>query len=121
MAAKYYCRRCEKKYVQWGAEKLKFLCPHCDGEELVRVAGPDGASGKAPSLKRAPRKRTPRKPKRKPKEVAVVDEVEVPEPDKLKPGAEVVTNDLDSTADEDLELSAELPLDEDAVSPEDGA
>jgi len=56
MAQKYYCRKCGKKYVEWGADKLGFLCPQCDGEELVRVGGSGAATPKKPSLKRTARK-----------------------------------------------------------------
>lgn len=39
MAVKYYCPKCGRRFVDWGAEKLGFKCPSdtCEGEELVLV------------------------------------------------------------------------------------
>lgn len=56
MALKYHCPKCEKKFVDWGAEKLGFKCPDCKGEELVR-GGQESETvelKRAPSLKRQP-------------------------------------------------------------------
>lgn len=103
MALKYHCRKCGKKYVEWGADKLRFLCPQCDGEELVRVGGSGGAPPKKPSLKRTARK-TRVKKARKAKKDADSTENEQPEaPDELVP-----------TDDDDLEISDDMPLDEEA-------
>jgi hypothetical protein len=57
MPVKYCCPKCEKRFVDWGAEKLNFRCPDCVGEELVPVGGSVPAKKKAPSLKRKPRKK----------------------------------------------------------------
>lgn len=56
MAVKYHCPKCDKKYIDWGAEKLGFKCPDCEGETLVE-SGLDSAAAKKkkkkkPSLKR---------------------------------------------------------------------
>lgn len=56
MTVKYHCRKCGKRFIDWGAEKLGFKCPDCDGEELVRVGSPDDKAAKRPSLKRKPRR-----------------------------------------------------------------
>ena len=60
MPAKYYCRKCGKRFIDWGAEKLGFQCPVCAGEELVRVGQTDDKPAKKkPSLKRKVRKVAP--------------------------------------------------------------
>jgi len=59
MAVKYHCRKCGKRYIDWGAEKLGFKCPDCDGEELVRVGAGEDRVVKRPSLKRRARKAAP--------------------------------------------------------------
>ncbi len=57
MAVKYFCPKCEKRYIDWGAEKLKYACPDCDGEKLIEVGRPDGAPAtKRPTLKRKKKK-----------------------------------------------------------------
>lgn len=56
MALKYHCPKCDKKFVDWGAEKLGFKCPDCKDEDLVR-AGQESETvelKRAPSLKRQP-------------------------------------------------------------------
>jgi hypothetical protein len=30
MAIKYECPKCERRFVEWGAKKLNFLCPDCN-------------------------------------------------------------------------------------------
>ena len=100
MALKYHCRKCGKKYVEWGAEKLRFLCPQCDGEELVRVGGSEGAPPKKPSLKRTARKTSVRKARNAKK---LDDGVET----KLVDGPD----ELVSTGDADLEIAVDTPLD----------
>lgn len=100
MPPKYHCRKCGKKYVQWGADKLGFLCPQCDGEELVRVGGSGGAPPKRPSLKRTARKTRVRNEH---KESDVDHQVEAEEVE--EPG------ELVSTGDADLEIGADALLD----------
>ena len=36
MAIKYYCPKCRRRFVEWGAKKSKFKCTNdeCAGEEL---------------------------------------------------------------------------------------
>lgn len=66
MPLKYYCPKCEKRFIDWGAEKLNFKCPTCADETLFRVGThPDGEDG-APSLSKAAAKRKV-KPKAKAK------------------------------------------------------
>lgn len=58
MAVKYQCTKCGRRYIEWGAEKLKFHCPCADGAELVRIGSPEDKA-KKPSLKRAVRRPAP--------------------------------------------------------------
>ena len=103
MALKYHCRKCGKKYVEWGAEKLRFLCPQCDGEELVRVGGSEGAPPKKPSLKRTARKTSVRKARK------ARNDTDSTKTNQLKASDESV-----STGDADLEIAADTPLDKKA-------
>jgi len=64
MAVKYHCRKCGKRFVDWGAEKLEYKCPDCDDEELVRIGSAEDKPVKRPSLKR----KVPRPPKPAPAE-----------------------------------------------------
>ena len=54
MPVKYYCPKCAKRYVEWGAEKLKFECPACANEELLRVSSDNQPKvSKRPNLRRS--------------------------------------------------------------------
>lgn len=82
MAVKYQCPKCGRRFVEWGAQKLDFLCPHdnmCDpavGDEeliaLVRMGAAEETKAAAPALSRRA------KPAPKPKE-EVFDEEETTE------------------------------------------
>jgi predicted RNA-binding Zn-ribbon protein involved in translation (DUF1610 family) len=61
MAVKYQCPKCEKRYIDWGAEKLGFQCPDCDEEKLIQVGLDTGAPAKAKKKK----KKTAAKAKKK--------------------------------------------------------
>ncbi len=62
MAIKYYCPKCHKRFVEWGAKKSGFKCPSldCSLEELKLM---DSAvhieAVEKPKLKRVKRKKTP--------------------------------------------------------------
>ncbi len=57
MAVKYRCPKCEKRFIQWGAEKLKFKCPECKDEALVPLGSNEpGGAAVRPSLKRRTKK-----------------------------------------------------------------
>jgi DNA-directed RNA polymerase subunit RPC12/RpoP len=58
MAIKYHCRKCGKRFVEWGAAKLNYKCPSCDNEELVRVGPSEEKVARRQSLKRKPRRPT---------------------------------------------------------------
>lgn len=55
MAVKYQCPKCDRRYVEWGAQKFSFKCPH-DGEELLRVGSAIDMAPSVNSLKRRPKK-----------------------------------------------------------------
>jgi hypothetical protein len=59
MAVKFHCRKCGKRFIDWGAEKLGFKCPDCENEELVRVGAADDKVVRKPSLKRRARRAVP--------------------------------------------------------------
>ncbi|MBI3117184.1 MAG: hypothetical protein HYZ00_00760 [Candidatus Hydrogenedentes bacterium] len=52
MPVKYECPKCEKRFVEWGAQKLNFMCPHCKGGQLVRVGASEDRPVRKPSLRR---------------------------------------------------------------------
>lgn len=51
---KYVCPKCGKKFVEWGAQKLGFKCPHCKDSELQRM----GISSDQVILTPKPRRRS---------------------------------------------------------------
>lgn len=62
MPVKYHCPKCGRRFVDWGAEKLGFKCPDCEGEELVRAGVSEDRPAKRASLKRGARKVVPVEP-----------------------------------------------------------
>ena len=53
MAVKYSCAKCNRKFVDWGAEKLGFSCPDCEDSTLEIVNFEPAAKVKSkPTLKR---------------------------------------------------------------------
>lgn len=59
MAVKYRCPKCEKRFIDWGAEKLGFVCPDCEGEKLLEVshsAAKDQARVKKPAKRKKKKK-----------------------------------------------------------------
>ncbi|MCX5769415.1 MAG: hypothetical protein NTZ09_03960 [Candidatus Hydrogenedentes bacterium] len=95
MAVKYHCRKCGKRFMDWGAEKLGYKCPDCDGEQLIRVGSPDDKVVKRPSLKRKPRARVIPVPV---EEELVVDDIE----------AEPLEEEVIFTEEEEVEEEPEL-------------
>ena len=54
MASKYICSKCERKFIDWGAEKLGYKCPDCDDSELTEISfEPAAKAKKKPTLKRS--------------------------------------------------------------------
>lgn len=89
MPVKFHCPRCGRRYVEWGAEKLGFKCPDCENEDLVRVGSADDRPAKKPALKRAPKK----------KEAEARSPVDGDEA--LVPDVAGITEDTDTSDDED--------------------
>ncbi len=85
MPLKYYCPKCSKRYVEWGAEKLAFKCPDCEDVTLYRVGTlPEGEDGKPSLSKTAAKRKAKAKPKAKAKAKA-----------KAKVKAEIAPADID--------------------------
>lgn len=51
MSVKYHCPKCQRRFVDWGAQKLEFTCPDCE-VELVQLGGTTGKTKSKPSLRR---------------------------------------------------------------------
>ena len=72
MPVKYQCPKCNRRFADWGAEKLSYQCPHDDHcppdvadetIELVRVGGPiEDPAPSGPTLKRRSRKAAAKPP-----------------------------------------------------------
>ena len=54
MPVKYECPKCKRRFVEWGAEKLSYLCPDCAGVALLRLGASRDTPGHAPTLSRRP-------------------------------------------------------------------
>ena len=110
MPLKYYCPKCSKRFVDWGAEKLAFKCPDCDGETLYRVGTqPEGEDGKPSLSKTAAKRKTKAKAKAKPKAKAKA---------KAKADDVVVTDDDSSLDVPDLDSVDEV-VDTDVATDDD--
>jgi predicted RNA-binding Zn-ribbon protein involved in translation (DUF1610 family) len=120
MPVKFECPKCEKRFVQWGAEKLNFKCPSCEGEQLIRVGSGDDRPARKPTLRK-------RAKAEKAAVVPVVDAVddeeviEEPEEEEVVIGIAAkgpikVTDDFDDDVvvdDEDAEISDEEDVPQD--------
>jgi len=142
MAIKYECTKCGKRYVDWGAEKLGFICPCSETgkagtvNRLVRL-GASEEEGAAPSLKRAAAKKVIAPPVEEDLDEAVEfdgDDEEVVEDDDavvveaddsvVDADSDVVVDDVVDSEDDDEEASdeevpADLDFENDKVSLED--
>lgn len=56
MPVKYFCPKCDRRFVDWGAEKLGFKCPDCKEQDLRRVGAATEEAAKRPTLKRRAKK-----------------------------------------------------------------
>ncbi len=54
MSVKYECPKCDRRFLDWGAEKLAYQCPECQGVGLQRLGAQEESSAPAPKLKRKP-------------------------------------------------------------------
>ncbi|MCX8065503.1 MAG: hypothetical protein N3G21_10080 [Candidatus Hydrogenedentes bacterium] len=52
---KYICPKCGRKFVEWGAKKLDFKCPHCQDTELQRMGIRSDQIIATPKARRRPR------------------------------------------------------------------
>ncbi|HOV61055.1 MAG TPA: hypothetical protein PK349_08340 [Candidatus Hydrogenedentes bacterium] len=59
MAGKYYCPKCHRKFIDWGAEKVGFRCPSkgCDGEPLKLIDPKTLENMEKPKVKKPKRKK----------------------------------------------------------------
>lgn len=107
MAVKYHCKKCGKRFIDWGAEKLGFKCPD-DGDELVRAGASDEKAAKRPALKRRAKKAVPAIPLED--EELMLEDVDAIEPDEVEEEEEegiLIGEEPIVEADDEL-----LPLDE---------
>lgn len=52
---KYYCPKCGKKFVEWGAQKFGFKCPHCKDSVLQKIGISDDQIILTPKPRKRPR------------------------------------------------------------------
>ena len=54
MAVKYFCPNCERRFVEWGAQKLDFKCPTegCEQKTLLLLGSADLDGEDKPKAKR---------------------------------------------------------------------
>ena len=118
MAVKYHCPKCEKRFIDWGAEKLGFKCPDCEDEKLIEVSH-------SAALVKARAKKP--KPKRKKKKAVVTRRpVAVEEPltakaadgqlDELAGGEIENIEDLESTGTSGEDEDSAAAVEADAIS-----
>lgn len=108
MAVKYYCPKCGRRFVDWGAEKLGFKCPSetCDGAELI-LPGTESAETMDASQK------AKRVKKRKAILPVVSSDIDLPEmEDDFSGGVDL---DIDEDVEEEEEDIPPIIADEDAV------
>jgi hypothetical protein len=114
MPVKYQCPKCERRFVEWGAQKLNFKCPTCPDEELVRLGGIEGQTLQPPRLKRRAAKigKAPAETELDFADMDMMEEEEVVDEGgitELEFGVDQVV------VDEEVEpVGVELPLDEEA-------
>lgn len=113
MAQKYSCTKCGKKFVDWGAKKIKAGdgCDDCKGEflELVGFDAAQAAPKKKPALKR----RRAAAAKKKPKPAASEDGILEPDLAAEPPDGTIDDvsnlNDAGTDADDVVDLAAGKP------------
>ncbi len=118
MPVKFQCPKCERRFVEWGAQKLNFKCPNCAGQELLRVGSAEGHALQPPRLKRRPAKvgKAPVEAELDFADMDVVEEEEVVD----EGGITELEFGVDHVViDEEVEtVGEEMPLDEEAQSGE---
>jgi len=112
MAVKYHCRKCGKRFIDWGAQKLGYKCPDCGDEELVRLGAGDEKAARKPSLKRKPRRVVPAAQSTDPNLLGVdLDEMEAEEPE-----TEATDSIFLDTEDDDARAGVDI---DEVIPPED--
>ena len=99
MAVKYYCPKCGRRFVDWGAEKLGYKCPGdaCDGEVLILPGSESGDTAEVAHKAKRAKKRKAILP-------AVSSDIDIPE---LEEG---FSEDVDLDIEEDVDEEAEEDL-----------
>ncbi|HOK09341.1 MAG TPA: hypothetical protein PLT82_05605 [Candidatus Hydrogenedens sp.] len=93
---KYYCPNCGKKFVEWGAQKFNFKCPHCRDVQLERIGISSDQIISTPKTRRKPR--------------ISEDDVDIEFPEGY--GQEDELDDFGGVPDVPILEEEELPLDE---------
>lgn len=125
MAVKYHCLKCGKRYADWGAEKLAYNCPECEGEKLVLVDHMGGQVAAKPTLKRKRKQAAKKKPPPVPAVPALNDQEDLAaspadDPGGAMPASDGSLLDADDGLDEDLgdgDVATDEGDDADAESP----
>lgn len=112
MGVKYFCSKCDKKFVEWGAKKIKAGkgCEDCKGE-FLELVGYDAALA-APKKKKPALKRKRAAAKKKPTPAPVDSETE---PDLVPASPGGATDDVADL--DDGGAAAEDSTDLDAAKP----
>lgn len=99
MAVKYYCPKCGRRFIDWGAEKLGFKCPGdaCEGETLILPGSETSETADASH-------KTKRAKKRKAILPTVSSDIDMPEME------EGFAEDVDLDVEEEVEEEPEEDL-----------
>lgn len=92
MAVKYYCPKCGRRFVDWGAEKLEYKCPSetCEGEPLILPGSEPDEGHDAPHKEKRAKKRKAIIP-------SITSDIDVPDID------DEFAEDMDVDEDDDIE------------------
>jgi len=108
MPVKFHCRKCGKRFVEWGARKLEFKCPECEDEALVQVGSPEDLPPKRPSLKRAERTIRAQRPKSAGTRIAPEEEAEEEElEEEIEEEEEEEEAEVEEAEEEELKTAPE--------------
>lgn len=98
---KYFCPKCGKKFVEWGAQKFNFMCPTCHDVQLERIGISGDQIVSTPKARRKPR--------------PIEDEGDIEFPDSYSQEEELEdfgVPDIPILEDEEPSIEEELPPDE---------
>ncbi len=127
MVVKYRCTKCERRFVDWGAEKVRAGqgCEDCHGEHLEQIGH---ETAKTPAKKKPALKRKRKKAAKQaePTPLASYDDDNTVAPDldtlaggNVESGVDEVDNDYDEDDDDDDEEEPLELADEDETSDDD--